>query len=62
LNSINKGEKVEIPVQTGNNISSKDLQMIMEAIGKIDGLEALINKLFEDMKNFDLDEIRKQLE
>ena len=36
--------------------------MIMEAIGKIDGLEALINKLFEDMKNFDLDDIRKQLE
>ena len=51
-----------IPVQTGNNISSKDLQMIMEAIGKIDGLEALLNKLFEDMKNLDLDDIRRQLE
>jgi flagellar biosynthesis chaperone FliJ len=62
LNSINKGEKVAIPVQTGNNISSKDLQMIMEAIGKIDGLEALLNKLFEDMKNLDLDDIRRQLE
>jgi chromosome segregation ATPase len=62
LNSINKGEKVSIPVQTGNNISSKDMQMIMEAIGKIDGLEALINKLFEDMANLDLDDIRRQLE
>lgn len=62
LNSINKGEKIEIPVQTGNNISSKDLQMIMEAIGKIDGLEALLNKLFDDMKNLDLDDIRKQIE
>ena len=58
---MNKGEKVEIPVQSGNTISSKDLQMIHEAIGRIDGLEAMLKKLLADIAGFDLEGIKKAI-
>lgn len=61
LNALNKGEKVEIPTQSGNTISSKDMQMIMEAIGRIDGLEAMLKKLLADMAALNLDEIKKAI-
>jgi 3-deoxy-D-arabino-heptulosonate 7-phosphate (DAHP) synthase class II len=61
LNSLSKGEKLTMPVQTGNNISSKDLQVIMEALGRIDGLEALLKKLIEDFNALDLEDMRNQI-